>query len=182
MGHLGCKLSMWKAKNHCCSSRICMFYVCLGNVGLYAILGPTASKLKPTWGHVGPTLDRLGPNFPHLGSNLGTNGAILVPTWRLMGPPWCQLGPTKRHMEPIKSDMRSTWRRLGANLSRLLSDIANIITNFRSSSVILGPTRALVSVNQCFSRSERHRIKLLADVRHRSYQCVGDGLGMSIDR
>ena len=93
-----------------------MFYVCLGNVGLYAILGPTSSKLQPTWGHVGPTLDRLGLNFPHLGSNLSTNGAILVPTWRLMRPPWCQLGPTKRHMEPIKSDMKSIWRRLAANL------------------------------------------------------------------
>ena len=26
------------------------------------------------------------------------------------------------------------------------------------------------------------RVQLFADVRHRLYQCVGDGLGMSIDR
>ena len=80
LGHLGCKLSMRNATNHWFSEGTCRFYVCVGNVGLHAILGPTCRQLKLNWGHVGPTLAHLGPNFVHLGANLGASGAILAPT------------------------------------------------------------------------------------------------------
>ena len=81
LGHLGCKLSMRNATNHCFSYGICRFYVCVGNVGLHAILGPTCSQLEHTWGHLGPTLDRLGPNFVRLGANLGEPSATWSRSW-----------------------------------------------------------------------------------------------------
>ena len=58
----------WKHENHCFSIGFCMFYACLGNVGLHAILGPTCTQLGLILCHLGPTLDRLGPNFVHLGT------------------------------------------------------------------------------------------------------------------
>ena len=65
-----------------------MFYVCLRNVGLHAILGPTCNQLELTWGHVGPTLDRLGPNLgptcansSQLGANVDDLGATFDQLW-----------------------------------------------------------------------------------------------------
>ena len=66
--------------NHWFSDGMFRFYVCSGDVGLYAIFGSSRRQVKRTWGHLGPTLDRLGANFFHLGAILGHSAAILART------------------------------------------------------------------------------------------------------
>ena len=154
-----------------------------GFVGTYV---REVSAFMQYWGQLEDYLSLLGAILVRLWTVLGPTSSILGLSWSAMRLSWCVPGLSWSHFtanlgQPSNTWSRSKaiWNRLGANLSTAWAAWAECCFKINYPGSYLEIEAWKINVLRF---RKRFWVKLLADLKHRLYQCVGDGLGRSIDR